>query len=131
MRRIAAAALFFAARLAAQVATEANSGYKTEQQRQGVAKSLANPERDNVQNPGKLVREMGVQAGMTVADVGTGIGYMLPFLSEAVGPKFGVKASGGIRDAKIALGMIESGATRLGTSASVAIVKGLASTANY
>src|SRR5438046_402998 len=52
-------------------------------------------------------------------------------MRECAGPKFGVKASGGIRDAKIALGMIESGATRLGTSASVAIVKGLASTANY
>lgn len=35
-----------------------------------------------------------------------------------------VKASGGIRDLKTALDMIEAGATRLGTSASVAIVKG-------
>ena len=71
--------------LSAQVATDANSGYKTEQQRQGVAKSLANPERDNIQKPGQLVKEMGVRTGMTVADVGTGIGYMLPFLSRAVG----------------------------------------------
>ena len=52
-------------------------------------------------------------------------------MRECVGPKFGVKASGGIRDAKIALGMIESGATRLGTSASVAIVKGLAGAGGY
>jgi len=44
---------------------------------------------------------------------------------ETVGPKFGVKASGGIRDTKTALAMIEAGATRLGTSASVAIVMGL------
>jgi ubiquinone/menaquinone biosynthesis C-methylase UbiE len=29
---------------------------------------------------------MGLQPGMTVADVGTGIGYMLPFLSRKVGP---------------------------------------------
>ena len=29
---------------------------------------------------------MGLQPGMTVADVGTGIGYMLPFLSRRVGP---------------------------------------------
>jgi ubiquinone/menaquinone biosynthesis C-methylase UbiE len=28
---------------------------------------------------------MGLQPGMTVADVGTGIGYMLPFLSRRVG----------------------------------------------
>ena len=29
---------------------------------------------------------MGLQRGMTVADVGTGVGYMLPFLSRRVGP---------------------------------------------
>ena len=49
-------------------------------------------------------------------------------MRETVGPKFGVKASGGIRDTKTALAMIEAGATRLGTSASVAIVKGFAAT---
>jgi deoxyribose-phosphate aldolase len=54
--------------------------------------------------------------GATVADV--------KLLRETVGPKFGVKASGGIRDAKTALEMLAAGATRLGTSASVAIVKG-------
>lgn len=43
----------------------------------------------------------------------------------------GVKASGGIRDAETARKMIEAGATRLGTSASVEIVKGLTSSANY
>ncbi len=56
--------------------------------------------------------------GATVEDV--------KLLREAVGPRFGVKASGGIRDAKTALAMIAAGATRLGTSASVAIVTGLA-----
>jgi len=78
-------ALALAAGLSAQVATNANSGYKTEAQRKSVAQSLANPERDAVQKPGKLVREMGVKPGMTVADIGTGIGYMLPALSHAVG----------------------------------------------
>lgn len=43
----------------------------------------------------------------------------------------GVKASGGIRDAEAARKMIEAGATRLGTSAGVEIVKGLASSASY
>jgi deoxyribose-phosphate aldolase len=57
-------------------------------------------------------------AGATVDDV--------RLMREIVGPKFGVKASGGIRDTKTALAMIDAGATRLGTSASVAIVKGLA-----
>jgi deoxyribose-phosphate aldolase len=36
-----------------------------------------------------------------------------------------VKASGGIRDLKTALAMIEAGATRLGTSTGVAIVQEL------
>lgn len=52
-------------------------------------------------------------------------------MRECVGPDFGVKASGGIRDAQVALGMIQAGATRLGTSAGVAIVKGLAGTGSY
>jgi deoxyribose-phosphate aldolase len=45
-------------------------------------------------------------------------------LREAVGPKIGVKASGGIRDTAAALAMIAAGASRLGTSAGVAIVQG-------
>jgi deoxyribose-phosphate aldolase len=56
--------------------------------------------------------------GATVADV--------KLMRETVGPKFGVKASGGIRDTNTALAMIAAGATRLGTSASVAIVTGVA-----
>jgi deoxyribose-phosphate aldolase len=56
--------------------------------------------------------------GATLADV--------KLMRETVGPKFGVKASGGIRDTQTALAMIGAGATRLGTSTSVAIVKGLA-----
>jgi len=79
------AGIAFAAALSAQVAGPANAGYKTPEQRQGVAAGLGNPERDQTQKPGQLVRMMGVQKGMTVADVGTGIGYMLPYLSKAVG----------------------------------------------
>jgi deoxyribose-phosphate aldolase len=55
--------------------------------------------------------------GATVEDV--------KLLRETVGAKFGVKASGGIRDTQAALAMIAAGATRLGTSSSVAIVRGL------
>ena len=54
--------------------------------------------------------------GATVADV--------RLMRDTVGPDFGVKASGGIRDLKTALAMIEAGATRLGTSAGVTILKG-------
>jgi deoxyribose-phosphate aldolase len=56
--------------------------------------------------------------GATVADV--------KLMRETIGPKFGVKASGGIRDLPTALAMIEAGATRLGTSAGGAIMKNLA-----
>jgi deoxyribose-phosphate aldolase len=45
-------------------------------------------------------------------------------MREKVGPKIGVKASGGIRDTAAALAMIAAGANRLGTSAGVAIVTG-------
>jgi predicted methyltransferase len=78
------AGLALAGSLAAQVAGPANSGYQTEQQRKTVASGLADPARDEKQKPGELIRAMGLQAGMTVADVGTGIGYMLPFLSRRV-----------------------------------------------
>jgi deoxyribose-phosphate aldolase len=56
-------------------------------------------------------------SGATIDDV--------KLLRQTVGPKFGVKASGGIRDTATALAMIEAGATRLGTSNGVAIVSGL------
>ncbi len=45
-------------------------------------------------------------------------------MREVVGSEMGVKASGGIRDAKTALEMVAAGATRIGASASVAIVTG-------
>ena len=41
-----------------------------------------------------------------------------------VGPEMGVKASGGIHDEAQARALIEAGASRLGTSASVAIISG-------
>ncbi len=55
--------------------------------------------------------------GATVDDVA--------LMRKTVGREFGVKASGGIRDAKTALAMINAGATRIGTSAGIAIVGGL------
>ncbi|MGA2240704.1 MAG: deoxyribose-phosphate aldolase [Verrucomicrobiota bacterium] len=76
----------------------------------------------------KLVVESGARFVKTSTGFSTGGATVedVKLMRETVGPKFGVKASGGIRDAKTALAMIEAGATRLGTSASVAIVNGLA-----
>lgn len=45
-------------------------------------------------------------------------------MRETVGAEMGVKASGGIHNAEEAQAMVEAGASRLGTSASIAIVTG-------
>lgn len=73
----------------------------------------------------KLVAEAGADfvktstgfstAGATVADV--------RLMREAVGPTFGLKAAGGVRSLADAHAMIEAGATRLGTSSGVALVR--------
>jgi len=48
----------------------------------------------------------------------------IALMSETVGGRLGVKASGGIRTREDALAMIEAGATRIGASSSIAIVNG-------
>ena len=68
-----------------QVAKKANERYQTEEGRSNVAKTLSSADRDKKQRPAELVQSIGVKPGMTVADVGTGVGYMLPHLSAAVG----------------------------------------------
>src|SRR5699024_8539383 len=83
--RLCSLLLLFAVPLAAQVAKEANTGYQTPQQREGMATSLALQGRDAEQKPRELVQSLDLKPGMTVADIGTGPGYMLPYLSEAVG----------------------------------------------
>jgi len=55
------------------------------------------------------------RTGATIADVA--------LLRRTVGPKFGVKAAGGIRDLATALAMIAAGADRLGTSSSASILE--------
>ena len=52
--------------------------------------------------------------GATVEDI--------KLMRAAVGPEIGVKASGGIRDKAAAMAMLEAGATRIGASATGAIV---------
>lgn len=53
--------------------------------------------------------------GATVADI--------RLMREAVGPAMGIKASGGVRNAAAAHAMIAAGATRIGASAGVAIIR--------
>lgn len=57
------------------------------------------------------------KGGATIEDV--------TLMKHIVGNQVEVKASGGIRDTQTALAMLKAGATRLGVSAGVAIVKGL------
>jgi len=86
VKRTALAVIALAGALGAQVAQQANSTYQTEAGRKNVAQGLNSPNREQTQKPVELIRSMGLEPGMTVADVGTGVGYMLPFLSRRVGP---------------------------------------------
>ncbi|NND01989.1 MAG: deoxyribose-phosphate aldolase [Acidimicrobiia bacterium] len=52
-------------------------------------------------------------------------------MRETVGPKMGVKASGGVRSREDAEEMIAAGATRIGASAGIAIVTGGTSSEQY
>jgi deoxyribose-phosphate aldolase len=80
--------------------------------------------------------ELAVKAGVDFVKTSTGFSTGgatiedVKLMRSIVG-NLGVKASGGIRDAETARKMIEAGATRLGTSASVEIVKNLTSSASY
>jgi deoxyribose-phosphate aldolase len=59
--------------------------------------------------------------GATVADVA--------LLARTVGGRLGVKAAGGVRTLDFALSLLDAGATRLGCSASVALMRELAARA--
>jgi deoxyribose-phosphate aldolase len=79
----------------------------------------------------KRACELAVKAGVDFVKTSTGFSIGgatvgdVKLMRSIVGKDIGVKASGGIRDTATAKAMIEAGASRLGTSASVDIVKGL------
>jgi len=72
-----------------------------------------------------LVKNSGADFVKTNTGLGTGGATVqdVKLIRETVGPKFGVKASGGIRDYLSVLKLIGAGATRIGTSASVKIMQ--------
>jgi len=72
----------------------------------------------------RMSKEVGADFVKTSTGFGGGGATVedIALMRETVGPLMGVKASGGIRDCATAQAMVKAGATRLGTSASVAIV---------
>ena len=75
----------------------------------------------------KIACEAGVDFVKTSTGFGTGGATLedVQLMRAAIGPEMGLKAAGGIRTCADALAMLRAGATRLGTSAGVEIVKGL------
>jgi deoxyribose-phosphate aldolase len=74
-----------------------------------------------------LAAEAGADYVKTSTGFGTGGATVedVCLMRKAVGQNLGVKAAGGIRTLDQALGMVEAGANRIGTSASVSIVESL------
>ena len=75
--------------------------------------------------------KLSVEAGADYVKTSTGFSTGgatvedIKLMRETVGPNIGVKASGGVRTLQDAKAMIEAGATRIGASSGIAIVKGL------
>lgn len=81
--------------------------------------------------------KLSIEAGADFVKTSTGFstGGATPedikLMREAVGPKIGVKASGGVRSYEDAVAVVNAGATRIGASASIAICEGGKSDSNY
>lgn len=77
----------------------------------------------------ELACRLAVDAGARFVKTSTGFGPggatvdAVALMRRTVGPTIGVKASGGIGDAATARAMITAGATRIGASASLAILR--------
>ena len=81
--------------------------------------------KDEIKNACLCAKNAGADFVKTSTGFGTGGATVedVKLMKETVGSSMEVKASGGIRDYETAIKMIESGATRLGTSSGIAIVE--------
>ncbi|PEB43214.1 deoxyribose-phosphate aldolase [Bacillus pseudomycoides] len=81
--------------------------------------------------------ELSVKAGVDFVKTSTGFSTGgatvedVALMRKTVGPEIGVKASGGVRNGEDMDAMVEAGATRIGTSAGVALVSGKTATTDY
>ena len=75
----------------------------------------------------QIAKEVGADFVKTSTGFSTGGATVhdVELMRKTVGPEMGVKASGGVRTLADALAMIEAGASRLGASAGVKIIKAL------
>lgn len=77
----------------------------------------------------QIACQLAVEAGADYVKTSTGFSTGgatiedVKLMREAVGPEVGVKASGGVKSLEDANRMIEAGATRIGASSGIAIVK--------
>lgn len=73
----------------------------------------------------RLAKEAGAHFVKTSTGFGPGGASIadVQLMRETVGPEIGIKASGGVRTPEAARQMIEAGATRIGTSSGVVIIK--------
>jgi deoxyribose-phosphate aldolase len=88
---------------------------------------------EEIKRASLIAKEAGAHFVKTSTGFGAGGATVeaVRIMRQTVGEKMGVKASGGIRDAKTAQAMIEAGANRIGASSSVAIVTGETGTSAY
>lgn len=81
----------------------------------------------------EIAREVGADFVKTSTGFSTGgaTAEDITLMRKAVGPDMGVKASGGVRSYEDVMTMIDNGATRIGASAGVQILKGENATGDY
>ncbi|ARJ37752.1 2-deoxyribose-5-phosphate aldolase [Sporosarcina ureae] len=81
--------------------------------------------------------ELSVKAGADFVKTSTGFStggatiHDVALMRKTVGPNVGVKASGGVRSGEDFDALVEAGATRIGASSGISIVKGEVSDSNY
>lgn len=81
--------------------------------------------REEMRKGALLAREAGADFVKTSTGFGPGgaVREDVAFLRKVVGPGFGVKASGGIRDLQDVMDMVNAGASRIGTSRATEILQ--------